>query len=72
MAASNEQRKAFLEELSALSVRHKLVIAGCGCCGSPFVIPMDETEVAGYAYTGGSGDYKDQLEWKKPALEGAP
>lgn len=72
MTANNEQRKAFLEELSALSVRHKLVIGGCGCCGSPSVDPLDDNEVAGYAYKGGSGRYDDPLEWKKPASEGAP
>lgn len=26
---------AFLKELAALSFKHKIIIEGCGCCGSP-------------------------------------
>jgi len=31
----------FLSELSALSRKHGVAIAGCGCCGSPFLINTD-------------------------------
>lgn len=30
-----EQEKAFLEALTELSKKHKIIIEGCGCCGSP-------------------------------------
>ncbi|MEU0950483.1 hypothetical protein ABZ379_48870 [Streptomyces canus] len=33
---------AFLAELSALTVKHGLAVAGCGCCGSPFLVPTGE------------------------------
>lgn len=29
--------REFLAELSKLSSRHKIGIAGCGCCGSPWL-----------------------------------
>jgi hypothetical protein len=32
-----EKRKKFLKELSALTRRYRIGIAGCGCCGSPFL-----------------------------------
>lgn len=33
--------KAFLKELTELSIKHNLVIGGCGCCGSPWITSMD-------------------------------
>jgi hypothetical protein len=32
----------FLNELSDLTERHKIVIDSCGCCGSPFLIPLGQ------------------------------
>ncbi len=37
----NEKIKAFLKDLTELSIKHNLVIGGCGCCGSPFINTMD-------------------------------
>lgn len=30
-----ENTKEFLKELAELSMKHGIVIGGCGCCGSP-------------------------------------
>ncbi len=49
----NDNEQQFIIELEALSRKHKLVIAGCGCCGSPSVEQMKESEedvAAGYCY----------------------
>lgn len=32
-----DQIAAFLQELTALTRKHKIAIGGCGCCGSPFL-----------------------------------
>jgi hypothetical protein len=37
-----DKYEAFLEELTALSKKHGLIISGCGCCGSPRVTEIDE------------------------------
>ena len=53
--------KEFVRELSKLCRRHKIVIGGCGCCGSPCLSRMDETdgryEVDGKTF--------DNLRWKR-------
>lgn len=36
-----ENEEKFLEELTALSNKYKVAIAGCGCCGSPFIMTTD-------------------------------
>jgi len=33
-----EYLRSFLEDLTELSKKHKIYIAGCGCCGSPYII----------------------------------
>lgn len=40
---------AFLKELSALTRRYKIGIAGCGCCGSPFLTFVRDTKGRAYA-----------------------
>lgn len=35
----------FLKELTKLSKEHGVFIAGCGCCGSPFLIEDDVSEI---------------------------
>jgi hypothetical protein len=37
----NKKIKAFLKDLTELSIKHNLVIGGCGCCGSPWIASMD-------------------------------
>jgi hypothetical protein len=43
---------AFLEELSALTIKHGIRIGGCGCCGSPWVSKIEgvKTVPAGAHY----------------------
>lgn len=53
--------REFLRELSKLSRRHKIVIGGCGCCGSPFLSPMSKDDGR---YEVDSKDF-DGLHWKK-------
>ena len=38
---SKERLDKFLEELSELSNKYRFAIAGCGCCGSPWVYEID-------------------------------
>lgn len=50
---------AFLADLAALSMKHGVVIAGCGCCGSPFLNQCDDS--SGRYVTDKNGD---NLEWR--------
>lgn len=34
---SDKKLNDFLKELSILSLKYEIEIAGCGCCGSPFL-----------------------------------
>ena len=41
----------FITELTALSIKYNLWIGGCGCCQSPWAMPLDtKTENSKYAY----------------------
>jgi len=40
---------SFLLELSDLTARHKIVIGGCGCCGSPSLYELREEDLGPYA-----------------------
>ena len=33
---------AFLADLTALTKKHGIEIAGCGCCGSPYLLETDK------------------------------
>lgn len=57
---SEENVKEFLKELSKLSRRYKVTIAGCGCCGSPFLHSMEKTD-GRYEVTNEFGG----LHWKR-------
>jgi len=50
---------AFLADLSALTMKHGVVIAGCGCCGSPYL--HDGSAGDGHYVVDGEGE---NLEWK--------
>lgn len=42
-----EELQAFLKDYEKIVTKHNLIICGCGCCGSPFVlIPDDKYETA--------------------------
>jgi len=57
-----EQReKQFILGLEKLSRETKLKIFGCGCCGSPCLEDLEESELtenAGYSY-----GYNGELSW---------
>lgn len=64
MTADKAQRqRAFLVALRALTIKHGIAVAGCGCCGSPSLEPVDVSDsMAGYVY-------RDRLLWVSPADE---
>ena len=37
---------AFLDELGALTLKHRIEIGGCGCCGSRYLFDLDDGVVA--------------------------
>ena len=61
---TGEQLRAFLIELSELSRKHGLLIGGCGCCGSPYIMRKeDDQEPSGY-FT----NYSNDLSWISPRI----
>lgn len=37
MEEKEDRVRKFLKELSELSLKYKITIGGCGCCGSPWI-----------------------------------
>ena len=37
-----EELQAFLKDYEKIVTKHNLIICGCGCCGSPFVLITDD------------------------------
>lgn len=52
--------KEFMDELTQLSKKHGVVVCGCGCCSSPYLLSMETSEVDG-GYTIRYGC--DNLTW---------
>lgn len=60
-----EKAEAFLSDLRRISLKHGVVVCGCGCCGSPFLSGLGskskQKKMKGrYAI---SADF-DRLEWE--------
>jgi hypothetical protein len=53
--------KAFLRELSALTLKYRVSIGGCGCCGSPRLSELEKKVTAG-SYT--TSDSHDDLTFR--------
>lgn len=65
--------RLFLFELTLLSRKHGIFIAGCGCCGSPYLVEIDDTENDDYGEYSHHSDasysvdeYENRLTWDKP------
>lgn len=43
---SRSKLEKFLLELSCLTIKYGIVIAGCGCCGSPYLKSLEEGQYA--------------------------
>lgn len=59
-----DQEQAFLNELTALTKKHKISIGGCGCCGSPYLTAHPEIKPEGRYIINGS--YADQIVFVEP------
>lgn len=58
----------FLKELTELSKKHNILIEGCGCCGSPFLLEADEGALIEYSYEGKVHNERE-LCWEKEEAE---
>lgn len=59
---------AFLRDLNALVSKHGLVIGGCGCCGSPWVVDAPENPEDGFYRFGTRLEFihpSDEYDWEK-------
>lgn len=70
----SQKQEAFLTELTALSHKYGVRIGGCGCCDSPYLVPVEggkeEYRYSVYANDGQLGlrspkDIEDQEWWNK-------
>lgn len=52
----------FIRELSALSKKYRIQIAGCGCCDSPYLLPIQDDDLPGsYNITIDDTTYKNTI-----------
>ena len=65
----NENERAFLIGLEKLTRETGIEIAGCGCCGSPFLLEADITDTrSGYGMLDGQVEWidpSDDYDWEK-------
>jgi hypothetical protein len=45
MDISEAEKDAFLSDLKDVFEKHRITIIGCGCCGSPFLMSVEESEL---------------------------
>ncbi len=67
----SEKEKEFLVGLEKLTRQTGVVIAGCGCCSSPFLVKDTEitSDKSGYAYGGFSEVLAQDVCWVDPSDE---
>ena len=68
-----ENQRLFLLGLRELSLKHGVVISGCGCCGSPALV--DKTDLSsdgGYGSLGTPGHHNEFIQWMQPPTESPP
>ncbi len=59
---------AFLRDLTALSLKYKIEIAGCGCCHSPYLLHIDD-DIGQVYRVGSDGGF---LELVPPCTKAEP
>lgn len=65
MELNDTNTKDFLTELTELTIKHGIAIAGCGCCGSPYLTPLAEGEEQGsYQFNKYAYEPYEHLEWE--------
>lgn len=60
---SIEKLEKFLLDLSSLTIKYGIVIAGCGCCGSPYLKSLEEGQYAS-SFDSDLGFNYETLEYK--------
>lgn len=58
-----ERMKAFLDDLYAITLKHKVAVDGCGCCESPFLSDVSDIEDGVLVHN--SGDRLEFIERKE-------
>jgi len=60
--------RTFLDELTELTKKYQIEIGGCGCCGSPFLVFLDEEphpRINASHYTVERPDYYEELTYER-------
>lgn len=52
MKVNERAVKAFLKDLTKLSLKHGITIGGCGCCGSPWLMGHEKKLDGSYRVDG--------------------
>lgn len=74
MSAVEDNEREFIKELEQLSRKYGIAIAGCGCCGSPYLVDLNNNPnvKAGYSNTDDGlkwVDPEDHYDWNKYSNE---
>jgi hypothetical protein len=43
-----ENQEEFLAELTELTLKYRIQVGGCGCCGSPYIVSIQEGTTGKY------------------------
>lgn len=68
--SKDKNYRAFLSDLKELTVKHGVVIGGCGCCGSPWLMTAPKNPEEGF-YRYRDEDFlqfihpSDEYNWEK-------
>jgi hypothetical protein len=60
-----KRREAFAAALTKLSMKHGIIVGGCGCCGSPFLTEATDEERSG-RYVVSDDGMDPEIDWKIP------
>lgn len=52
----------FLRDLRELALKHGVKVGGCGCCGSPVLLELEDEEWDGFTYV--CDQTGEHLRWK--------